>query len=71
MDDMVGVQDLETPEDIEGHLPDEVLAELLVLLILPFDETLGNGRDTARSPPSAYSIKMQRVLPNYSKKALL
>jgi hypothetical protein len=32
MDDMVGMQDLQSLQDIEGHLPDEVLAELLMLL---------------------------------------
>lgn len=71
MDDVVGMQDFKAPKDMKGHLPDEILAKLLVLLNLLFDEALGNGNDTARSPPSAYSMRIQRVLPNSSKKALL
>ena len=71
MDDAVGVEDLESFENIEGYLPNEILAEFMVFFILLFYEALDDGKSTARSPPSAYSMSMQSVLPNSSKKALL
>jgi len=41
----------------------------VTFLYFLLDQTLNEIGITARSPPSAYYIKMQRVLPNYSKKA--
>ena len=71
MDDVVGVEDLESFQDIEGYLPYEIFAEFMMFFILLFYEALGDGKVTARSPPSAYSMSMQSVLPNSSMKALL
>ena len=47
-----------------GDLPDEILGEFMAFLSLPLDETLDKIKNTARSPPSANSMRMQRVEPN-------
>ena len=64
MDDLVIMEDLESSQDIVGDLPNEILGEFMAFLSLPLDETLDKIRNTARSPPSANSIRMQRVEPN-------
>lgn len=64
MDNLVVVEDLESSQDIVGDLPNEILGEFMAFLSLPLDETLDKIKNTARSPPSANSIRMQRVEPN-------
>jgi hypothetical protein len=71
MYNLVGVEYLESVEDVEGHGPDEVFLYFLAFFYLLFDDCLHGGIGTARSPPLAYSMMMQRVLPSYSKKAVL
>ena len=71
MDDMIGMEDLQSHKDVISDLPDEVFIDFLMLLYLFLDQPLNKQNFTATSPPSAYSISMQSVLPNSSKKALL
>lgn len=52
------------------HLPYKVFIELLILLSLLCDHSLHKMKSTARSPPSAYSITIQRVALVLSKKAV-
>jgi hypothetical protein len=69
MDYLTVVKSLESFEKIIGYLPDEVLIEALCLLSFTFDHGLDMRVCTARSPPSAYSMTMLRVLLALSKKA--
>lgn len=58
-------------KDVVSNLPDKVFTNLLMLFNFFLNETLNDKINTAISPPSANSIRMQRVLPSYSKNALL
>lgn len=69
MDDIAVVESLKSSQDIVGDLPDEIFCELLSFISFLFNESLSDESSTARSPPSAYSMSMQRVLPISSKKA--
>lgn len=69
MNDAIIMERLQSFEYIIGTLPDEVFANLLVFIDFTLYQTLNQHIFTAKSPPSAYYIKMQRVLPNSSKKA--
>ncbi len=71
MYNVVVMEYFESLKDVVGDLPDEVLTELIHFFLFLLDETLGDEKYTARSPPSANSMRMQRVLPNSSKKARL
>ena len=64
MYDMVVMEYFEPFENVVGYLPYKILAEFLQFFFFLLDEALGDKRDTARSPPSANSMRMQRVLPN-------
>lgn len=69
VNDIAIMESLQSSKNIVGNLPDKVFCELLSFVPLLLDESLSDELSTARSPPSAYSMRMQRVLPISSKKA--
>ena len=64
------MQNVQSFQEVIGYLPYEILVKPLISLSFSFDYALNKKESTARSPPSAYSITMQRLLVWESKKAL-